>query len=80
MEEKVRIDELYGKNVFTVAKMKERLPKSVFKNVMSVMKNGGDLSLSDADVMAKAMKDWAMENGATHYTHWFQPLTGITAE
>ncbi|MCH4033601.1 MAG: glutamine synthetase III [Lachnospiraceae bacterium] len=80
MEEKVRIDELYGRNVFTVAKMKERLPKSVFKNVMSVMKNGGDLSLSDADVMAKAMKDWAMENGATHYTHWFQPLTGITAE
>ena len=80
MEEKVRIDELYGKNVFTVAKMKERLPKSVFKNVMSVMKNGGDLSLSDADVMAKAMKDWAMDNGATHYTHWFQPLTGITAE
>ena len=80
MEEKVRIDELYGKNVFTVAKMKERLPKSVFKNVMSVMKNGGDLSLSDADVMAKAMKDWAMENGATHYTHWFQPLTGITSE
>jgi glutamine synthetase len=80
MEEKVRIDELYGKSVFTVAKMKERLPKSVFKNVMSVMKNGGDLSLSDADVMAKAMKDWAMENGATHYTHWFQPLTGITAE
>ena len=80
MEEKERIDALYAKNVFTVAKMKERLPKSVFKNVLGVMKNGGDLSLSDADVMAKAMKDWAMENGATHYTHWFQPLTGITAE
>ena len=80
MEEKIRIDELYGKNVFTVAKMKERLPKSVFKNVMNVMKNGGELTLADADVVAKAMKDWAIENGATHYTHWFQPLTGITAE
>lgn len=78
--DQTRLEELYGKNVFTVSKMKERLPKSVFRDVMDVMENGGDLSLADADVVAKAMKDWAMENGATHYTHWFQPLTGITAE
>ena len=76
----VRLEEIYGKNVFTVSKMKERLPKSVFRSLMDIMKNGGELRLQDADVVAKAMKDWAMENGATHYTHWFQPLTGITAE
>ena len=80
MSDIIKVEELYGKNVFTLSKMKERLPKSVFRNVRSVMLNGGELSLSDADVIAKAMKDWAMENGATHYTHWFQPLTGITAE
>ena len=80
MNETIRVEELFGKNVFTISKMKERLPKSVFKNVMNVMNNGGELSRSDADVVAKAMKDWAVENGATHYTHWFQPLTGITAE
>ncbi len=77
---RTRLEELYGKNVFTISKMRECLPKSVFKNVKNVMDNGGDLSRQDADVVAKAMKDWAMENGATHYTHWFQPLTGITAE
>ena len=76
----VKVEDLFGKNVFTLSKMKERLPKSVFRNVRKVMLDGGELSLSDADVVAKAMKDWATENGATHYTHWFQPLTGITAE
>ena len=60
--------------------MKERLPKSVYKEVRKIMDQGGELSLAAADVVAKAMKDWAVENGATHYTHWFQPLTGITAE
>ena len=75
-----RLEELYGKNVFSVGVMKETLPKAVFRDVMDVIKNGGDLSPADADVVAKAMKDWAMERGATHYTHWFQPLTGITAE
>ncbi len=77
---KTKLEELYGKNVFTISKMRECLPKSVFRNVKNVIDNGGDLSRQDADVVAKAMKDWAMENGATHYTHWFQPLTGITAE
>lgn len=77
---RTKLEELYGKNVFTISKMRECLPKSVFRNVKNVMDNGGELSRQDADVVAKAMKDWAMENGATHYTHWFQPLTGITAE
>ena len=60
--------------------MKERLPKKVFQEVKQIMDCGGEMSLATADVVAKAMKDWAVENGATHYTHWFQPLTGITAE
>ena len=80
MEDRIRLEELYGRNVFTLSKMKERLPKSVYRDVLEVMRGGGELSRADADVVAKAMKDWAMENGATHYTHWFQPLTGITAE
>ncbi len=80
MTEKINIEELFGKNVFTVGKMRERLPRAVFKEVMKVMEEGGELSRTSADVVAKAMKDWAVENGATHYTHWFQPLTGITAE
>lgn len=60
--------------------MKERLPKKVFAEVKSMMETGGEMSIETADVVAKAMKDWAVEHGATHYTHWFQPLTGITAE
>jgi glutamine synthetase len=74
------VTELFGINVFTPAKMKERLPKDVYKEVIRVMEGGGELSKEAANVVAKAMKDWAEENGATHYTHWFQPLTGITAE
>jgi len=74
------VTELFGKNVFTLGKMKERLPKNVYKEVVKVMDKGGELSMAAANVVAKAMKDWAEENGATHYTHWFQPLTGITAE
>ena len=80
MSEVLNVEELFASKVFTVGKMKERLPKSVFKEVKRVMEQGGELSLATADVVAKAMKDWAVENGATHYTHWFQPLTGITAE
>ena len=60
--------------------MKERLPKKVFAEVMDVMAHGGQISMASADVVANAMKDWAVEKGATHYTHWFQPLTGTTAE
>ena len=80
MSEVLNVEELFASDVFTIGTMKERLPKSVFKAVKKVMDQGGELSLADADVVAKAMKDWAVERGATHYTHWFQPLTGITAE
>ncbi len=80
MKEVFNVEEIFGENVFTPGKMKERLPKSVFKEVKRVMDQGGELSLAAADVVAKAMKDWAVSKGATHYTHWFQPLTGITAE
>ena len=78
--EKLNVEQIFGEKVFTVGKMRERLPKKVFQEVINVMENGGEMSLATADVVAKAMKDWAVENGATHYTHWFQPLTGITAE
>ena len=80
MEKILNVEEVFGENVFTMGKMKERLPKSVYKAVKKVVDHGGELSLADADVVAKAMKEWAVERGATHYTHWFQPLTGITAE
>ena len=76
----LNVEEIFASKVFTFGKMKEKLPKSVYKEIMRVMEHGGELSLSVADVIAKSMKDWAVENGATHYTHWFQPLTGITAE
>ena len=80
MSEVMNVEEMFGSNLFTIGKMKERLPKNVYKEVRKVIEQGGELSLSAADVVAKAMKDWAVEKGATHYTHWFQPLTGITAE
>ena len=80
MEKILNVEEIFAENVFTLGKMRERLPKNIFKAVKRVMDHGGELSLADADVVAKAMKDWAVEKGATHYTHWFQPLTGITAE
>ena len=80
MREELNVEELFASKVFTLGKMKERLPKSTYKEVKKIIDHGGELSLATADVVAKAMKDWAIENGATHYTHWFQPLTGITAE
>ena len=80
MSDFVNLEEVFASKVFTVGTMKERLPKNVFREVKRIMDYGGELSLETADVVAKAMKDWAVERGATHYTHWFQPLTGITAE
>ena len=80
MSEVLNVEEIFGENVFTLGTMKERLPKKVFAEVNRIMETGGEMSLETADVVAKAMKDWAVEKGATHYTHWFQPLTGITAE
>lgn len=80
MSEVFNVEEMFGSNVFTLRTMKERLPKKVYHEVKKIMESGGEMSLATADVVAKAMKDWAVEKGATHYTHWFQPLTGITAE
>ncbi len=76
----MNISEIFGSNVFNESVMRERLPKQVFAEVMDVMAHGGQISMASADVVANAMKDWAVEKGATHYTHWFQPLTGSTAE
>ena len=76
MSEKINVAEIFGENVFNDTVMKERLPKNVYKN----LKGEKELQLADADVIANEMKDWAIEKGATHYTHWFQPLTGSTAE
>lgn len=80
MSEALNVEKIFGEKAFTIEKMKERLTRKVFLEVKRVMEHGGELSMTTADVVAKAMKDWAVENGATHYTHWFQPLTGITAE
>ena len=74
------IPEIFGSNVFSTSVMRERLPQKVFKEVLDVMENGGTINMVTADILAEAMKNWAVERGATHYTHWFQPLTGITAE
>lgn len=80
MSEVLNVEAIFGENVFTLAKMRERLPRKAFAEVKRVMDRGGELSPETADIVAMAMKDWAVEKGATHYTHWFQPLTGITAE
>ncbi|MBI4397590.1 MAG: glutamine synthetase III [Candidatus Omnitrophica bacterium] len=74
------ITEVFGSNVFSDKVMKERLPKDTYKALKKVMEQGAPLTLEVANVVANAMKDWAIEKGATHYTHWFQPLTGKTAE
>ncbi|MBR4098697.1 MAG: glutamine synthetase III [Clostridium sp.] len=74
------ISEVFGTNIFTKEVMRERMPKKAFAELMEVMEHGGNVSMATADIVANAMKDWAVEKGATHYTHWFQPLTGITAE
>ncbi len=80
MSEVFNVEEIFAKNVFTLGKMQQRLTRNAYKEVVKVMNEGGELSMSTANIVAKAMKDWAVENGATHYTHWVQPLTGITAE
>jgi glutamine synthetase len=75
-----RIDALFGADVFSPGVMRKRLPKEVYKSLMQTIDKGEQLEPHVADVVAATMKDWAIENGATHYTHWFQPLTGLTAE
>ncbi len=74
------IDKIFGKYVFNDKVMRERLPKDVYEHLMHTINNGEELSNDDAKVIAEAMMNWAISLGATHYTHWFQPMTGITAE
>ncbi len=80
MSEFTNVAEIFGSNVFNDAVMQERLPKKVYKELKKTIEEGKELDLATADVIAHEMKEWAIENGATHYTHWFQPLTGVTAE
>ena len=74
------VSEIYGSMVFNEHTMQERLPSATYKQLMRTIKDGEPLNLEVANVVAHAMKEWAIEKGATHYTHWFQPLTGITSE
>ena len=74
------VSEIFGSLVFSDAVMKEKLPKETYKAMQKTIQNGKKLAPDVANVVANAMKDWAIENGATHFTHWFQPLTGVTAE
>ena len=78
--EVINVAEIFGENVFNETVMQERLPKKVYKNLRKTIEEGKDLDLETADVIAHEMKEWAIEKGATHYTHWFLPLTGVTAE
>ena len=75
-----KINEIFGSNVFNDSVMKERLPKATYKALKKTIEQGTSLEAEVADVVAAAMRDWAVEKGATHFTHWFQPMTGITAE
>jgi glutamine synthetase len=75
-----KLPEAFGTNVFNDAVMRERLPKDVYKRFVEVRKGNMELTAAIADVLANAMKDWALEKEATHYCHWFQPMTGLTAE
>ncbi|HJA81354.1 MAG TPA: glutamine synthetase III [Candidatus Mediterraneibacter intestinipullorum] len=78
--EPIKVAEIFGENVFNDIVMQERLPKKVYKNLKKTIEEGKELDLETADVIAHEMKEWAIEKGATHYTHWFLPLTGVTAE
>ena len=78
--EKINVAEIFGENVFNDKVMQERLPNKVYKNLKKTIEEGKELDLETADVIAHEMKEWAIEKGATHYTHWFLPLTGVTAE
>jgi glutamine synthetase len=71
---------VFGENVFNTDAQRQRLPKHVFRRLQATLHAGEALDAATADAVAQAMKEWAMEKGATHYTHWFQPLTGLTAE
>ena len=80
MERQEKITELFASHVFSEEVMKERLPREVFDSLRNTMVTGKEIDPGIADTVAAAMKDWAVEHGATHFSHWFQPLTGVTAE
>lgn len=80
MSEAFNVADIFGKDVFNDSVMQERLPKKVYRDLKKTIEEGKELDLATADVIAHEMKEWAIEKGATHYTHWFQPLTGVTAE
>ncbi len=80
MGEAFNVADIFGEDVFNDAVMQERLPKKVYRDLKQTIEEGKELDLATADVIAHEMKEWAIEKGATHYTHWFQPLTGVTAE
>jgi len=80
MSDVINVAEIFGEDVFNDTVMQSRLPKKVYKDLKRMIKEGQELDLATADVIAHEMKEWAIEKGATHYTHWFQPLTGVTAE
>ncbi|MDO5135805.1 MAG: glutamine synthetase III [Eubacteriales bacterium] len=80
MEEYINVTETFGCDVFNDSVMQERLPKKIYRELKRTIEEGKELSLEIADVVAHEMKEWAIEKGATHYSHWFQPLTGVTAE
>ena len=80
MSEKLNIPEMYGSYLFGDKEMRARLPKAIYRSLRRSMATGEELEPVVADATATAMKEWAIEMGATHYTHWFQPLTGTTAE
>ena len=80
MSEAINVAKIFGEDVFNDTVMQERLPKNVYKKLKKIIEEGGELDLATADTIAHEMKEWAIEKGATHYSHWFQPLTGVTAE
>ena len=80
MKEYFNVADIFGENVFNDSVMQARLPKKVYQKLKQTMKEGKELDLEMADIIAHEMKEWAIEQGATHFTHWFQPLSGVTAE
>ena len=77
---KTKVTEMFGSMVFDDSVMRERLPKDTYRELQKTIQDGRPLNIKIANAVANAMKDWAVERGATHYTHWFQPMTGVTAE
>ena len=75
-----KVSDYFGRDVFDDGVMRERLPHDTYKQLQKTIKQGKHLEIGVANIVANAMKDWAIEKGATHFTHWFQPMTGITAE